>query len=143
MRKSRSSKGSGNKNADKQPLLGSSSKFDSPPNMNDLKRGFGEEEKEGNNAEDEEDHVLYKGNGDQNRFKNMNVQQEGQDLLTDKRIAAPVFHSKNTTNESKGRMKKMGMIKKDTLKIKTNPKYKCIDEVSNDGDEVQKIEDFQ
>jgi hypothetical protein len=45
--------------------------------------------------------------------------------------------------DGNGLVKKMGMVKKDTLKIKTNPKYKCIDEVSNDGDEAQKIEDFQ
>jgi len=29
----------------------------------------------------------------------------------------------------------MGFIKKDTNKIKTNPKYRCIDEISEDGND--------
>ena len=37
----------------------------------------------------------------------------------------------------------MQMVKKDTNKIKTNPKYKCIDEVSCDENDAQKNEDYQ
>jgi hypothetical protein len=32
----------------------------------------------------------------------------------------------------------MAIIKRDTCKIKTNPKYKCVDEGSEDENEAQK-----
>jgi hypothetical protein len=53
------------------------------------------------------------------------------------------------TSPVKQRMKgnsifrRIEIIKKDTLKIKTNPKYKCVDDGSGDDDEdLQKNEDY-
>lgn len=37
-----------------------------------------------------------------------------------------------------GNLKKMVIVKRDTKRIKTNPKYKCVDEASEDENEPGK-----
>lgn len=53
------------------------------------------------------------------------------------------FSNKFTSEIEKGLSKKFGFVKKDTIKIKTNPKYRCVDEASLGIEEENKQEDIQ
>ena len=103
------------------------------PNMNDFKRGFEEEDKDDFNQE----HVLYRPSQVAPADGSPEIRGRG---------GAPSPHRRKSSAESEEPpvgYRNMQVVKKDTNKIKTNPKYKCVDEVSGDENEAQKNEDYQ
>jgi len=98
------------------------------PNLNDFKMGF-EEEKKDEIQLDDQNHMLYRPGF---QLKGMT---QGGDFL-DPNVRRP----QNIVEANS--MKKMGFLKKDTNKIKTNPKYRCVDELSDDGNDEQKNEEY-
>ena len=85
------------------------------PDMNDLKKRFEEEDKELDNTNN-----------------NNNVP------TTNKKVGSRIGLPRPSIFRKSGdrAIKKSAISKRDTGKIKTNPKYKCVDEGSEDGLEV-------